>query len=1502
MYLLKILIYIFTYPIFVYDLLNLNTKRMKRLLLVLLSISAGTFLFTAQKTQDKPEKWNRSLMQTGLYDQSVISSTRLPQVIDNYDQVTVTRYINDPNGVYAVNPNVRVLPRSNSYQSEVIICRNPVNPLIMFGSSNAINNAGGSLFISEGVYVTTNGGLNWFGSDTLTGSPIGNHGGDPGPTIDKNGTIIMTHLGYTVSGMFANYSTNNGATWSSTYTIVSGSQDKNFASTDDAVSSPYYGRSYVVWSRFTAASPPVAVSYTTNGGVSWSAGTDINVSAASHYSQGCDLRVGPNGEVYVVWAAPVLGSPYTEDFAGFAKSTNGGVNWSVTNNAYDMNGIRGTFTAKSGIRTNGFPRIDVDRSGGVRNGWIYTVASESNLAPAGSDPDIILHKSTNGGVTWSGGIRVNQDALNNGKYQWFPAVRVDENGGLNIVYYDDRNTASDSGEVYMSRSLDGGTTFTDVLVSDHRFKPKALGLSGVAGGYQGDYIGITSGNGKVWPMWMDDKSGIYQAWTTSVDIGPSITHTPLQNTEQITGNYNVNCSITASNSGIDPSKTKMLWSRNNPALTDSLLMTNTSGSNWTAAIPANGTGAVYRYYIKTSDSLGRISVSPAGAPVTLNIFTAAIDTAKPVITHTPISDQSKPSWPVNVSAKVTDNFTLDSVWVKWYKNTVINTKSLKLTNSGGSNYSSLFNSLNSDVIIGDIIYYRIYAQDNSNAHNRDSTSLYAFNITDQKLCEGFSAVKFPPVFWDIEFTDVSYWMRNDVSSYGAGNGSAMFNFWNSYYGTQQSLVSLTFSNSLLGDSLSFDNAYAPYSFGTDSLIIENSTDEGLTYNILVSLWGNSKGGPLVTAPVSAVEFFPSNSQWITQKYALPVGTNKIRFRAVSDYGNNLFLDSICAKNFFPAPIIVHTPLQNTEQLSGNFPVNCVIYPYSSAIDPAKTKLFWSRNDPSITDSVLMTHSGGYNWTANIPGNGLRSTYRYYLRSADSLNRATSSPYNAPEELYLFEAALDTTRPLISYTPLGDQIKPSWPVSVSATVTDDFGLDSVWVKWYKNSVSNTKLFRLDNIGVDDFSSMFNSLNSDVISGDIIYYKIYAQDNSIAHNRDSSVLNLFNVIDLDLGEGFTSKVFPPIYWDLEFSKSSYWFWDYTSSYGTGYGCSVFSNWYAPPGTIQSLVTLTFSKSIPGDSLSFDNAYAPNLKGTDSLIIESSTNEGITYTTLVSLWGNAKGGPLVTAPAVDYEYYPDYYDWTTQKYPLPIGTDKIKFRAVSDAGNDLFLDSIIIVNNSVKPFNITVIPEGLYNLSTNRLNARDTIRAFLSDVGKPDIIIDSGKFVIDSLNFKGYVLFSKAPSGNYYIHLKHRNALETWSREGGIDYVKGVTYNYNFTTSSSQAYGSNEVLKGTKYCLYSGDITDFDIIDLNDLVPVYNDLRNYVTGYKNTDLTGDRFVDLADLLVIYQNSSGFVRRKAPPGVSPFSKDTGIRRQVKIIVPEEIRETEKEEPVTIIRKNIKN
>jgi hypothetical protein len=210
------------------------------------------------------------------------------------------------------------------------------------------------------------------------------------------------------------------------------------------------------------------------------------------------------------------------------------------------------------------------------------------------------------------------------------------------------------------------------------------------------------------------------------DMGPSISHTPLPNTQNLAGPYVVDAVVTPAGSPI--ASTKLYWSRNNPTVTDSVTMTNSSGNNWTGNIPGNSTSATYRYYIKAIDGLGRPGTHPGGAPASLNTFLAtSSDTSKPVITHTPIGNTPKAIWPVSVAATATDPFGIDSVWVRWRINSGA-TKQFKLTNTSGSNYAALFNSLPTDVNVNDIIYYKIFAQDASGQHNRDSSVQNNFTI------------------------------------------------------------------------------------------------------------------------------------------------------------------------------------------------------------------------------------------------------------------------------------------------------------------------------------------------------------------------------------------------------------------------------------------------------------------------------------------------------------------------------------------------------------------------------------------------------------------------------------------------------------------------------------------------------------------------------------------------------------------------------------------------------
>jgi hypothetical protein len=417
-----------------------------------------------------------------------------------------------------IGNNFRIYP-GNVSQSETFIVNHPNDPNILFASAYTI--VTNPFFISEGVYVSTNSGETWTGSDTCNGAPIQFHGGEPAIRIDKNGTFLLNRLGRqpTFIGLYSHFSTDNGTTWSNQKTISTDDLEKHSLSSDINQLSNYYGRSYAV---YTMLSPPykVRMTYTDDGGQNWAPVSDVNNPPQRCF--GTDMTINQDGEVQVCWAVMSDPPSPTEISIGFAQSTNGGTDWNVRESFIQTNGITGVLSQKQNIRVNSTPRIAVDNTESQFSGNIYIVTSQKELAPAGNDPDIVLFRSTDNGNSWSQGIRVNQDQLNNGRYQFFPAIHIDPQGGINIIYLDDRNTTTDSTGIFLSRSTDGGDNWTDYEISDHNFRPTAV--SGIGAGNISDHIDITYTNGKLWPVWMDNSTGVYQVWTAPITL-------PLVNVE-----------------------------------------------------------------------------------------------------------------------------------------------------------------------------------------------------------------------------------------------------------------------------------------------------------------------------------------------------------------------------------------------------------------------------------------------------------------------------------------------------------------------------------------------------------------------------------------------------------------------------------------------------------------------------------------------------------------------------------------------------------------------------------------------------------------------------------------------------------------------------------------------------------------------------------------------------------------------------------------------------------
>ncbi len=422
-----------------------------------------------------------------------------------------------PNASHAfieVGPNVRANSReicpdgTGTEQVEPTIALTEETVVVSYGDQRGRQCpiwVGQRRYQLRGWAFSLNGGLNFTDGGPLPEGEL--LGGDPWLVASRDGAIYLGGLQPTEPRGFSlviGRRHRDGIGWSNpiTFSEPMHSVDKDAMAIDSS--------SGVLYSTFRYGIPGgttgIWLIRLNPDHLSFSGPFLVGADDDSGIAQGSFPLVGPAGEVFVVWKMGTSHDPVNE--IRFAVSFDQGESFEPSVTV----GRACTFLIDGSLSNALFPEFALDSSGGPHQGNLYLAWQTACPGEDRTLGDIVLVRSTDGGLHWTHHPRIVNDDRSTA--HWFPSVTVDGSGRVNVFFYDRRaNPGTTWTDLYLAQSTDGGRSFgPNVPITDVP--------SFWDGQTYGDYISSASAANKSFVTWTDARDGdpdIYVAWIVSDD-------------------------------------------------------------------------------------------------------------------------------------------------------------------------------------------------------------------------------------------------------------------------------------------------------------------------------------------------------------------------------------------------------------------------------------------------------------------------------------------------------------------------------------------------------------------------------------------------------------------------------------------------------------------------------------------------------------------------------------------------------------------------------------------------------------------------------------------------------------------------------------------------------------------------------------------------------------------------------------------------------------------------
>jgi hypothetical protein len=397
---------------------------------------------------------------------------------------------------------------------------NPTNPTNLIGAwqQDRWSNGGAQGLI---LGASLDAGRTW----SLTSAPFsrctgGNatNGGDferatdPWVAISPDGSAYASALAFSrgtlvagsSSAILVSRSADGGLTWSDPVTLIADG-DQFFNDKETITADLADARFvYAVWDRLTIAQEaPVWFTRTIDGGTSWEAARSIFDPGPGSQTIGNQIAVLPGGAILNVFTElSGTGSSATSSIR-VIRSADRGDTWSAPVTVAQLM-ARGTVSPDDGAPIRDGSLL---AAVGVDGSGVVNVVWQDARFSNGARDAIALSRSLDGGLTWTAPVRVN---ANTAAAAFTPAVHVRADGVIGVTYYDFRNDTADRATLPTDYWI---ATSTDAInwTESHLSGPFDLQRAPDAGGlFLGDYQALSSLGNNFLPFFVQ---------TTQTEVG-----------------------------------------------------------------------------------------------------------------------------------------------------------------------------------------------------------------------------------------------------------------------------------------------------------------------------------------------------------------------------------------------------------------------------------------------------------------------------------------------------------------------------------------------------------------------------------------------------------------------------------------------------------------------------------------------------------------------------------------------------------------------------------------------------------------------------------------------------------------------------------------------------------------------------------------------------------------------------------------------------------------------